>query len=65
MLVMSHCSGDVIHVGEDVKIEIIKCEGARVTIGYVAPQQTKILRDKVKRRMDRKEKENDAPITAV
>lgn len=58
MLVMSHHAEDVIHIGDDIKIKIIRCEGGRVKIGYDAPKETRILRDKLKQREER-EKDRD------
>ena len=53
MLVMSHTTGDTIYIGDDIKIEIVQCVGGRVKIGYTAPDTTRILRDKVKERIER------------
>lgn len=53
MLVMSHTTGDAIYIGDDIKIEIVQCNGGRVKIGYTAPDSVRILRDKVKDRMER------------
>lgn len=50
MLIMSHTTGDAIYIGDDIKLEIIECKGGRVKLGYSAPKEIKILRDKVKRR---------------
>jgi carbon storage regulator CsrA len=59
MLVMSHTTGDIIHIGDDIKIEIVKCDNGRVKIGYVAPKNIRILRDKVKQRIDRENSGDD------
>lgn len=58
MLVMSHHTDDIIHIGDDIQIKIIRCEGGRVKIGYAAPADVRILRDKLKQREDR-ERERD------
>jgi carbon storage regulator len=52
MLVMSHTTGDVIHIGDDIKVEVVQCGGGRVKLGFTAPKETRILRDKVKRRIE-------------
>lgn len=54
MLVLSHTTGDVVHIGDDIKIEVIQCSGGRVKLGFTAPKETRILRDKVKQKMERK-----------
>lgn len=53
MLVMSHTTGDAIYIGDDIKIEVVECKGGRVKIGYTAPKEVKILRDKVRARDER------------
>ena len=53
MLVMSHTTGDAIYIGDDIKIEVVECKGGRVKIGYTAPKEVKILRDKVRGRDER------------
>lgn len=44
MLVLSRKSGEKIHVGEDVVIEIKRITGSRVTIAIDAPRDVRILR---------------------
>jgi carbon storage regulator len=52
MLVLSHVTGDVVHIGDDIHIEIISAERGRVKFGYTAPKEVRILRDKVKQRIE-------------
>jgi Carbon storage regulator (could also regulate swarming and quorum sensing) len=54
MLVMSHTTGDAIYVGDDVIVHVVQCSGGRVKLGFTAPNSVRILRDKVKRRMEEK-----------
>lgn len=56
MLVLTGTTGDVIHIGDDVKIHIVSSERGRVKIGFEAPDSVRILRDKVK---DKIEKEGE------
>jgi len=56
MLVMTHKTGDRIFIGDNVSIDIIECRGGRVRLGYNAPKEVTILRDKVK------EREHDADV---
>ena len=44
MLVLSRKSGEKIHIGEGIVIEIRKVAGNRVTVGVVAPRDMRILR---------------------
>lgn len=53
MLVMTHNTGDVIHIGDDIQIQIIYSRDGRVKLGYTAPENVRILRDKVKDRIER------------
>lgn len=57
MLVLSHTTGDAIYIGDNIKLEIVECKGGRVKIGYTAPKDIRILRDKVKERDDREHKQ--------
>lgn len=57
MLIMTHGFGDVVHIGPDIKLNILKIEGNKIVIGYTAPKEVTILRDKVKKRMEKREKE--------
>lgn len=50
MLVMTHKAGDKIHISDNIVLEIVECSGGRVKIGYNAPRDVAILRDKVKER---------------
>ncbi len=56
MLVMTHKTGDRVYIGDNVFIDIIECRGGRVRLGYNAPKEVAILRDKVK------EREHDADV---
>lgn len=44
MLVLSRKSGEKIHIGDDIAIEIRKVAGNRVSIGVLAPATKRILR---------------------
>ena len=48
MLVLSRKSGEKIHVGNDVVIEIKRVTGSRVTIAIDAPRDVRILRGELK-----------------
>ena len=48
MLVLSRKSGEKIHVGEDVVIEIKRVTGSRVTVAIEAPREIRILRGELK-----------------
>lgn len=52
MLVLTHRAGDIIHIGDDIKIEVVFCEGRRVKLGFTAPKDVRILRDKVLKRLE-------------
>jgi carbon storage regulator len=48
MLVLSRKSGEKIHVGEDIVIEVRRVSGNRVTIGVQAPTSLRILRGELR-----------------
>ena len=48
MLVLSRKSGEKIHIGEGIVIEIRKVAGNRVTVGVVAPRDMRILRGELR-----------------
>ena len=48
MLVLSRKSGEKIHVGDEVVIEIKKITGSRVTVAIDAPREIRILRGELK-----------------
>lgn len=50
MLVMTHKPGDKIHIGNDIVVEVFEVHGGRVKLGFAAPDDVTILRDKVKDR---------------
>lgn len=56
MLLLTHCKGDSVYIGDDIKITIIWCENGKVKLGYEAPKSIPILREKVKKRMENEER---------
>lgn len=48
MLVLSRKSGEQIHVGDEIVIEIKKITGSRVTVAIDAPREIRILRGELK-----------------
>lgn len=49
MLVLSRKSGERIHVGENITIEIRRIAGNRVTLALDAPRNVRILRGELER----------------
>lgn len=52
MLVLSRKVGELIHVGDDVTIEVRRVAGNRVTMAIDAPRHKRILRGELKERVD-------------
>lgn len=53
MLVLTHKRGDLVHIGEDIKIRVLAVDRfGNIKLGYTAPKEVQILRDKVKERME-------------
>ena len=69
MLVLSRKSGEKIHVGEDVIIEIKRISGSRVTVAIDAPRDVRIIRgelvDPSEGEPPAKPREEAAPQTTV
>ena len=47
MLVLTRKVGDLIHIGDDIKIQVVKIKGCQVRIGVEAPKQTRVFRHEV------------------
>lgn len=52
MLVLTHITGSVIHIGDDVTLKIISINKNKIKVGYFAPKNVTILRDEVKQRQE-------------
>lgn len=51
MLVLSRNRGDVIWIGDDVKITVIDCSRGRTRIGIEAPPHISVQRDEVRAKL--------------
>jgi carbon storage regulator len=49
MLILTRKLGEVIVVGDDIKIVIVDIKGSHVRIGIEAPRQTKVYREELYR----------------
>lgn len=47
MLLIARKKGQRVHILPNVAIEIVKCRGGWVTLGFTAPSEVKILRDEL------------------
>jgi carbon storage regulator len=47
MLVLSRKLGERIVIGDDVVVEVVRITGNKVTLGFVAPTETKIWRGEI------------------
>lgn len=59
MLVLSRKTGEKLHVGENVVIEIRRVSGCRVSIAIEAPREIKILRGEIMEAVDQIEEPAD------
>lgn len=52
MLVMTHRQGDKVYIGNDgeIVVEVLEVHGGKVKLGFHAPKDIPIVRDKVKER---------------
>lgn len=44
MLILSRKAGEVVHIGDKIKVSIMKLAGGRVRLGIEAPEDVRILR---------------------
>jgi carbon storage regulator len=58
MLIFTLEIGELFHVGDDVRVQIVSVSGTRVRVGIDAPRTLEVDRDKV-RRNKRTERDRD------
>ena len=56
MLVFTLKSGEEFHIGDDVRVRILKLEGRQVRVGIDAPRQLDIDREKVRQEKRKEER---------
>jgi carbon storage regulator CsrA len=54
MLVLTMRLHDKVYIGDDIVIELLPAQQGHVRIGFIAPREIEILREKVKREQDEK-----------
>lgn len=47
MLVLSRKEGERVLIGENIMVEVVKVQGNRITLGFVAPEHVKIMRSEL------------------
>lgn len=47
MLVLSRMKGERIRVGDDIEVVVLDVRGSRVRLGFIAPDDTTIVRDEL------------------
>ena len=52
MLVLDAKVGDSIHIGKDITVVVLRDLNGRCKLGFTAPKEIVILRDKVKQKME-------------
>lgn len=50
MLVMTHRKDDKIYIGDSIVVSVVEVSGGKVKLGFAAPKDVHIMRDKVKER---------------
>ena len=61
MLVLSRKSGERIHIGGDVTVEVRRVAGNRVTLAVQAPREVRILRGELRESAESFGEESDTP----
>lgn len=54
MLVLSRRVGEVLTIGENIKITVTRIKGDKVRIGIEAPKEVRVLRGELKEKRDGK-----------
>lgn len=52
MLVLSRRPGEILCIGEDIRIQVLSINGSQVRIGIAAPKEVEVHREEVKQRID-------------
>ena len=47
MLVLSRSGGEVIHIGDHIKVTVVKLERGRVRLGIDAPKDVRVVRSEL------------------
>jgi carbon storage regulator len=61
MLILSRSEGDVIHIGDEVRVVVLSCDRKSVRLGIEAPRDVRILRGEIVVDI---EQENQRALTA-
>jgi carbon storage regulator len=56
---MTHRKDDKIYIGDDIVITVVEVSGGKVKLGFTAPKEVSIVRDKVKERDRGNQVQND------
>lgn len=58
MLILTRRLGEVLAVGDDIKIVILDVKGRQVRLGVEAPRQTKVYREEIYQTITQQNKES-------
>jgi len=54
MLILTRRPGEVLRIGDDVKVHVLGVNGNQIRVGIAAPQDTRILREELLRGTEQK-----------
>lgn len=57
MLTLNISDGEYIYIGDEIKVCLVKRQGPNTYIGIEAPKNLKVLREKVKHKIDNKQQD--------
>jgi carbon storage regulator len=63
MLVLSRKSGELIHIGDEITVEVRRIAGNRVTLALRAPRDVRILRGELEKAAN--EFRDDSPVNVT
>ena len=52
MLILTRRIGETLHIGDDIAVTVLGFKGSQVKVGVVAPKDTRVDREEVRRRIE-------------
>ena len=59
MLILTRRIGEVMRIGDDIKITILEVQGSQVRLGIIAPREIAVHREEIYQKIQSKKGDND------